>query len=48
MNEIMNEQHPGLREALIPRCRGGVYGQVVAGGNIRAGDAVRFVDEEGT
>lgn len=37
---LMDEQHAGLREALIPECRGGVHGQVLVGGTVRVGDAV--------
>ncbi len=38
--ELMNELHPGLMVALAGDSAGGVYGQVVAGGKIRTGDAV--------
>jgi len=38
--KIMDRQHPGLREALIPDGRGGVYGEVLVGGTIRVGDPV--------
>ena len=37
---LMDQQHAGLRQALVPDCRGGVYGQVLAGGTIRVGDLV--------
>jgi MOSC domain-containing protein YiiM len=40
---IMDEQHDGLRRALEPDCRGGVFGQVLAGGVIRAGDRVEVM-----
>lgn len=36
----MDEIHPGLRKALEPECRGGVYGSVVSGGTLRVGDTV--------
>ncbi len=36
----MDELHSGLREALKPNCRGGVYGHIVNGGMIRVGDVV--------
>jgi len=38
---LMDELHQGLRNALTPDCRGGVYGRVVKGGPIRVGDAIR-------
>ncbi len=37
----MDEQHDGLREALLPDWRGGVCCEVVSGGDIAIGDAVR-------
>ncbi len=37
---LMDQQHAGLRQALVPDCRGGVYGQVFTGGTIRVGDPV--------
>lgn len=37
---IMDAQQPGLREALRPEVRGGVHGEVLAGGTIRVGDSV--------
>lgn len=37
---LMDKQHAGLREALVPECRGGVHGQVLVGGTVRVGDAV--------
>ncbi|MFQ5462909.1 MAG: MOSC domain-containing protein [Phycisphaerae bacterium] len=37
---IMNQQYDGLRAALVPEGRGGVFGQVVAGGTIHVGDAL--------
>lgn len=39
---LMDEAHPGLWDALKPHCRGGVYGQVVAGGSIHVGDKVMW------
>lgn len=42
--ELMEETQPGLQEALRPEWRGGAYGEVVAGGLIRRGDAVRWLD----
>ncbi len=43
--QIMEQQHPGLRAALVPECRGGVFGQVLTGGTIRMGDSVEIVRE---
>lgn len=40
---LMDAQHAGLREALKPQFRGGVHGEVLAGGVIRVGDAVRVL-----
>lgn len=36
----MDEAEPGLREALVPAWRGGVFAVVVGDGEIRPGDAV--------
>lgn len=38
--EQMEAAFPGLEEALRPEWRGGVFGEVLTGGAIRAGDAV--------
>ena len=38
--ERMDEASPGLREALRPDWRGGVFGEVLDGGIVRVGDAV--------
>lgn len=35
---LMDKLHDGLKTALVPDCRAGVYGRVVAGGEIRVGD----------
>ena len=43
---IMEETCPGLKEALQPHWRGGVYGEVLEDGAIRVGDAVAWVDDE--
>ena len=40
----MDYWHPGLREALSPDCRGGVYGQVVRGGSLTIGDLIVVTD----
>lgn len=39
---IMDQQCVGLREALVPNCRGGVFGEVLTPGTILVGDAVAF------
>lgn len=36
----MEEQHPGLFQALLPHWRGGVCCQVISGGVVRIGDKV--------
>lgn len=38
--DLMDQHTEGLREALVPDRRGGVYGRVVSGGRIQIGDAV--------
>ena len=40
----MEEAVPGLQEALRPEWRGGAFGEVLVGGEIRVGDAIRFAD----
>jgi len=42
--KLMDEQHLGLRETLVPEYRGGVYGQTLTEGTIRVGDAVRLAE----
>jgi len=37
---IMDDARDGLRTALVPDFRGGVYGQVLTGGVVRVGDRV--------
>ncbi len=39
----MDEAFPGLQEALVPHWRAGAYGEVVDGGEVAVGDAVRWV-----
>ena len=41
--EQMEEARTGLRAALAVRWRGGVYGEIVEGGVIRAGDVAELV-----
>lgn len=36
----MDELHAGLRSAMIPDCRAGVYGRVKQAGRIRVGDRI--------
>lgn len=40
---IMEQQQSGLKQALVPRCRGGVHAQVLEGGTIRVGDTVEWL-----
>lgn len=40
----MEEAVPGLQEALQPEWRAGAFGEVLVGGEIRVGDAIRFAD----
>jgi MOSC domain-containing protein YiiM len=42
---VMDEARPGLRAALDPEWRGGVFGEVLEDGEIAVGDAVRWVDQ---
>lgn len=37
---LMDDQYDGLCNALTPHCRGGVFGQVLSGGDIQVGDPV--------
>lgn len=41
--ERMDELHAGLRAALSPSCRGGIYGRILNDGEIRIGDQVALV-----
>ena len=40
--ERMDEASPGLRDALRPDWRGGVFGEVLEGGVVRVGDSVTW------
>lgn len=42
---LMEETRAGLKEALKPTWRGGVYGQVLSGGDIAVGDDVAWLQE---
>ena len=42
----MDEQQPGLTQALMPAYRGGVCCAVIQGGDIKLGDAVSVVDAD--
>ena len=39
----MDELQPGLRQTLVPQMRGGVWGKVLRGGQLRVGDSVRVL-----
>lgn len=39
--QLMDKIHMGLREALVPDCRGGVYGEIVEGGTFKVGDVLQ-------
>ncbi len=43
--ERMNEAQEGLRAALRPEWRGGVFGEIVDGGTIREGDEAEWITE---
>jgi MOSC domain-containing protein YiiM len=40
--ERMDEAAPGLRRALEPNWRGGVFGEILVGGTVRVGDRVAW------
>jgi MOSC domain-containing protein YiiM len=42
--ELMDTLHQGLRNALAPEMRGGVYGNVIRAGQFRIGDTVRVAN----
>ena len=44
----MDEEAEGLQEALRPEWRGGVYGEVLAGGSVEVGDPVEWEAEDGS
>jgi|CXWL01.1.fsa_nt_gi MOSC domain-containing protein YiiM len=43
--ELMDTLHDGLRRALTPDLRGGVYGKVIRAGQFRVGDMVRVASQ---
>jgi MOSC domain-containing protein YiiM len=43
---LMDDARPGLRDALAPACRGGVYARILAGGPLQVGDEVALLDAE--
>jgi len=40
---LMDDYAPGLQKALDPECRGGVYGRVLSGGEIKVGSPVELL-----
>lgn len=43
---LMDKEHPGLKDALKPDWGGGAFGYVLDDGEIAVGDEVRWVEEE--
>lgn len=44
---LMDDAHPGLRDALDPGWRGGVFGEVLDDGHVSVGDAVSWTEADG-
>ena len=42
---LMDQAHPGLKAALRPHWRGGVFAEVLTGGEIAVGDPVAWEDD---
>ena len=40
----MDKAYPGLMNALLPDCRGGVFGEVLVGGRLKLGDAIHLLE----
>lgn len=40
---LMDEYHPGLKDALIPSMRAGVHAQILMGGSIAVGQSVKLL-----
>ena len=45
---MLDNIHPGLKEALTPDCRAGVYGQVLRAGRFRIGDTLTPLPDDPT
>ena len=39
---LMDDAHPGLKDALKPAWRGGAFGEVLQGGTVHVGDSIRY------
>lgn len=44
---LMDDNHQGLKDALVEDWRGGVFGEVVMPGEINVGDSIEKKDENG-
>lgn len=42
--QLMDDARLGLRDALVPACRGGVFAQIVSGGEVATGDPVEVME----
>ncbi len=41
--DLMDQLEPGLKDALLPQVRGGVYGEVITEGTVAIGDRVEVI-----
>lgn len=41
---LMDDARQGLRDALVPACRGGVYARILSGGPLAVGDEVALLE----